>query len=73
VNTEAQYVLIIEDDTIATKGWYGQTKKGLQPAARKTEGMSYNSQDCELAIFYFHQLPHLHNRMASACKQVRWC
>jgi hypothetical protein len=63
-NTEAQYVLMMEDDTIATKGWYGRTMKGLEFATRKTEEMGYNYQDCELAN-YSYQLRHFNTRKAS--------
>jgi hypothetical protein len=68
---EAQYVLMMEDDTIAAKGWNGRTMKRLESAARKTEGRGYNPQDCELANYsYDFQL--LHCRMPCTCKKVHW-
>lgn len=70
-DTEAEYVLMLEDDTIAAKGWYGRTMKGLESATRKTERMGYNSQDCELAILYSYQLHHSRNRLSSTRRQSR--
>jgi hypothetical protein len=47
-NTQADYVLMIEDDTVSAKGWYERTMEGLEAVARKMRSMGYTSNACKL-------------------------
>ena len=48
--TGADFVFIMEDDTVAAEGWYRRTRQGLQAIATKMRGMGKGSTDCKHAI-----------------------
>jgi hypothetical protein len=51
--TGANFVFIMEDDTVAAQGWYRRTMQGLQAIAMKMEGMGKAPTDCKRVAFTY--------------------
>ena len=45
--TGAEFVFIMEDDTVAAEGWYRRTRQSLQAITTKMRGMGKGSTDCK--------------------------
>jgi hypothetical protein len=52
-DTGADYVLMIEDDTVLAKGWYGRTMEGLEAVVEKMRNMGYTSNRCKFPLVLY--------------------
>lgn len=58
-DTGADYVLMIEDDTVSVKGWYGRTMEGLEAVVEKMRNMGYTSNRCKFPLLLYLEGPNL--------------
>lgn len=49
--TGADFIFMMEDDTVAAQGWYLRTMQGLQAIATRMEGMGRAPSDCKYFTF----------------------
>lgn len=84
--TGADFVFIMEDDTVASKGWYPRTMQGLKTIAHKMEWMGRDPTDCKQTFHLIlnsgmirfstldHKLPPVKQRTShpfqSACAEI---